>query len=105
MSIDLPIPTAFTAAVATRTYEIARAGTPSTLVVEIGQPIQDVPTVSGYDWRCPVRISEGGVTRDLRACGVDSFQALQLGLQVAQQEVEQVAAEPGAAVALFGEPL
>ncbi|HEY0734109.1 MAG TPA: hypothetical protein VGD69_04320 [Herpetosiphonaceae bacterium] len=99
-----PIPTDFTSVAAQREFTVIRAGVAGKLSVEIGIPIQDVETVSGYDWRCPVRIVDGDTIRERRACGVDSFQALRLAMQMAQDEVEQLAAEDGCHVDLFGAP-
>lgn len=99
-----PIPTDFTSLAARREFTVVRSGIAGKLIVEIGIPIQDVETVSGYDWRCPVRIIDGDTIRERRACGVDSFQALRLAMQLVQAEVAQLAAEDGCQVELFGAP-
>lgn len=97
-----PIPTSFTSVAARREFTIIRSGVASQLVVEIGVPIQDVETVSGYDWRCPVRIVDGDTLHERRACGVDSFQALRLAIQLVQDHVDHIAAEEDCQIDLFG---
>lgn len=99
-----PIPTNFTSLAARREFTILRSGVASRLVVEIGVPIQDVETITGYDWRCPVHILDGDTLRERRACGVDSFQALRLAMQLAQDEVDHMLAEDDCHVELFGAP-
>ncbi|MBD6620825.1 hypothetical protein FNW02_35010 [Komarekiella sp. 'clone 1'] len=101
MSKLAPIPTDFTSIVASREFEIIQSGVLNKLIVQVGMPIQDVETVDGYDWRCPVRIIDGDTIRERRACGVDSFQALHLAMQLIQDEVNQIAAEEGSHVNLF----
>jgi hypothetical protein len=99
-----PIPIDFTSVIALREFVIVRSGVVGKLAVEIGMPIQDVPTIDGYDWRCPVRIIDGVTTRERAVCGADSFQALQLGMRFVQNELEQIATAQGCQIELFGVP-
>lgn len=85
-----PIPTTFTSVVASREFIVVRNGISSTILFEIGSPIQDVETVTGKDWRCPVRISDGK-TVDLRnVCGVDSYQAMFNALHIVKFEIAEI---------------
>lgn len=85
-----PIPTAFTSVVASREFIVVRDSTSSPILFEIGSPIQDLETVTGKDWRCPVRISDG-TTVDLKnACGVDSFQAMFNALRIVIYEIAEI---------------
>jgi hypothetical protein len=104
MSSLPPIPMTFTPVVASREFDLVQTGVRQKLVIEIGMPIQDVETINGYDWRCPVRIRHGDTLRERRACGVDSFQALQLAMRLMQDEVEQIAQAEGWHIELFRSP-
>jgi hypothetical protein len=102
---DLPdIQTTFTEVVATREYDLSRNGICKKLVVEIGEPINDVETVCGYDWRCPLRLTFENTIIIKNACGSDSYQALYLCLsQLVQLEVERFANSINSIIELFGE--
>ena len=84
------IPTTFTLAAAVRNFELVRSGTLHLFRIEIGQPIQDVETVSGPDWRCPVRFIEDETIKLHNICGIDSFQALHLAFNFVQRELESI---------------
>lgn len=99
-----PIPTQFTRVIATRAFDVIQDGITSRLVVEIGMPIQDVETVTGLDWRCPVRCTQGSSVQELRACGVDSLQALQLALRLVHNELERMREDKRCQILLFNEP-
>ncbi|QIB65713.1 DUF6968 family protein [Kineobactrum salinum] len=86
-----PIPTEFTSVIASRECEVARNGVCSKVLFEIGMPIQDVPTVAGLDWRCPIRTSEDIQIVERYACGVDSFQAIHNALRIVQSEIDAIA--------------
>ena len=90
-----PIPTTFTRTVAARAMTVTRHGRTDELHLEVGQPVQDVETVSGTDWRCPVRLRQGDTTTVHNACGIDSFQALQLALETVRIQLEELAGEEG----------
>ena len=89
------IPTTFTPPIAARAMTVIRHGRADPLQVEIGQPVQDVETVIGTDWRCPVRLRQGDMTTVHNACGIDSFQALQLALETVRIQLEELAGEEG----------
>ena len=71
-----PISKRFTTLIAERALLLSAAGQRQQVRVEIGQPVQDVETLGGLDWRCPVKIDVGGRTRRMNGLGVDSLQAL-----------------------------
>ncbi|WP_417903577.1 DUF6968 family protein [Caldimonas brevitalea] len=96
-----PIPSDFTSAVATREFELVRDAVASKLLVEIGTPVQDVESLGGTDWRCPVRFSGGETTRVQSACGVDSFQALHLAFRLVQVELDRLTKDEQATQVLF----
>lgn len=80
-----PIPETYSATIATRYLELKHQGGIEKVTVEIGLPLNDVETVTGFDWRCPIKITIGETPTDkiyqvisAYACGVDSFQALEL---------------------------
>lgn len=88
-----PIPSTFSRAIATRVLTVVRDGRAAELRIEIGQPLQDVPTVTGQDWRCPLRLQEdGGEIRLRSACGIDAYQALRLAFDLVAQELAEIAA-------------
>ncbi len=98
------IPNDFTSVVAVREFDLVQDGATSKLSIEIGLPIQDVETVSGMDWRCPVRFVNGTAVWVRRACGIDSFQALSLAFRLIQSEIEQLEARNGVEVHFLGNP-
>jgi len=91
---ELPeIPSSFSQAIATRDLDVVRDGRTSGLRIEIGQPVQDVATVTGMDWRCPLRLQEdGGEVRLRSACGIDAYQALRLAFDLVAQELGEITA-------------
>tara|TARA_R110002167_G_scaffold352236_1_gene565103 strand:+ start:280 stop:615 length:336 start_codon:yes stop_codon:yes gene_type:complete len=98
------IPTAFTSVIATREFNLTRNGVCKKLVVEIGKPINDVETICGFDWRCPLRLCFESTVINENACGADSFQALSLCLsQLVQLEVERFSKSINSTIELFGE--
>jgi hypothetical protein len=99
-----PIPTSFTSVIATRVFDVIQDGEACKLIVEIGMPIQDVETVAGLDWRCPVRFVKGTSVQERRACGVDAVQALGLAVQLVHDEVEGMSEDKCCQILLFGEP-
>lgn len=100
----ISIPNGFTSVIATREFDFIQNGISSKLVVEIGTPIQDVETVAGLDWRCPVRFTKDTSVQERRACGVDSVQALQLALQLVHDEVRRMTEDKNCQILLFDEP-
>lgn len=98
------IPTTFTEVIATREYSLVNNGIGKKLVVEIGKPIDDVETVSGYDWRCPLRLIFENTIINKYACGADSYQALTLCLnQLVELEVASFAKSINSTIELFGD--
>ena len=97
-----PIPTAFTSAVASREFVVLIDEVSTSVLFEVGIPTQDVATVEGFDWRCPIRIMEGDLLRERQAFGVDSFQALQLGLRIVEDEATLMSSAEDSTVLLFG---
>lgn len=96
------IPDGFTSVIATRSLDLIEAGVSSKLVVEIGMPVQDVETIEGMDWRCPVRFVNGTLIQEQSACGVDAVQALKLALQLVRYEVERLSEDKSRQILLFG---
>ncbi|MDQ7730721.1 hypothetical protein [Halomonas sp. SpR8] len=74
-----PISNTYTSTIASRAFEAVFDGTRQQIRLEIGHPVQDVETVAGKDWRCPVRVLvDDNQVFIKNACGVDSYQALAL---------------------------
>lgn len=99
-----PIPNTFTSVIATREFELTQNGVPSKLVVEVGLPVQDVETVAGMDWRCPIRFVQDTSVQERRACGVDAVQALQLALQLVHEEIVRMSEDKNCQILLFDTP-
>jgi hypothetical protein len=85
----LAIPQTFTERIAVRDFEVVRAGIISALRVELGHPVQDIETVTGFDWRCPVRFLDSDGQKVRSICGIDSLQALKLACHFIQIELEK----------------
>lgn len=100
-----PIPQHFTTVIATRTFDIVGARGARHLEVEVGAPVRDVETVSGYDWRCPVRAVDGATEHVRSACGVDAVQALELALTYLVTGVAAACCDDGERLEHFGEPV
>jgi hypothetical protein len=96
-----PVPKTFTSVIAERTLSVRSPGGSRALRIQIGAPIQDVPTVSGFDWRCPVRFT--GQRRVLQAYGADSLQSLVHALKFIQVELTSIEREPGTRLLWFDE--
>lgn len=97
------ISTGFTELVATRKFELVSKGISKTVVVEIGRPVNDVETIEGFDWRCPIRFLIEGKIINEYACGIDSFQALSLaGHSAVKTVVEKLARDTNSEIYLHG---
>lgn len=83
----LPIPRNFTPTIAKRDLILVSDGKRRQVTVRLGQPVQDVPTVSGLDWRCPIQITGLRKRRMPPGIGVDSLQALVHALKVVEAEL------------------
>ena len=70
--------------------------------VRVGRPVQDVETVSGVDWRCPITVSGVGRTRFNRGLGVDSLQALVDAIKALEVEIEALEASTSGHVEWLG---
>lgn len=98
------VPSTFTSAIGSRQFQACCEGVTSSLLVEVGQPVQDAPTVGGLDWRCPVRFTRGESIFVRSACGIDSLQALQMAFEVIRAELRRLAAA-GCTLSVYGQPL
>ena len=100
-----PIPDTFTTPIAIREFEISHKNGVEDLLLEIGVPIQDVAVIGGFDWRAPVKITCGNEVFIDRACGVDSFQALELVInKVVSVKIKAFLKEKEATLLFGGEP-
>lgn len=82
-----PIPTISTRLIAQRNLVFATKTRRRRIQVRIGEPVRDVPTAGGLDWRCPVSITGSPKQRRLRGLGVDSLQALIDALKLIEIEL------------------
>ena len=100
-----PVPKTFTNVIAERRLIIETPKRPRTIRVQIGAPIQDVPTVSGLDWRCPIRISgHSAHRRVVHAFGVDSLQSLVHALKLIHSELAFIERSSGKRLFWFNSP-
>jgi hypothetical protein len=72
--------------------------------IRIGQPVRDVPTAGGLDWRCPISIT--GFPKGLRpqGIGVDSLQALIHALKLVEIEIAARTRDSDSRFEWLGEP-
>lgn len=98
-----PIPNDFTHVIAHRMLELVSSTETASLTLEIGAPVQDVASIGGMDWRCPIRITHRGYAEVTSLCGIDAFQALQLAVGAVAGKLEAVAAQHGASLRFLGE--
>ena len=99
-----PISDKFSTLIASREFELFHRAGIDKVIVEIGLPVNDVKTVDGYDWRCPIRIIIGTKIINDQACGCDSFQALSIAMdQLIKLRLESIAQEKNAKILLYGE--
>jgi hypothetical protein len=94
-----PLSQAFTRTVAERNLILVEGNRRRRVTIQVGEPIQNVDTVRGVDWRCPVRITGLSAGRVPPGIGVDSFQALVHALLSVEAHV--YAAETDAPVTLW----
>lgn len=102
--MDTPLPTGFTRTIATRELAVVRQDHVTRLQVEIGEPVQDVDTAGGWDWRCPVRWIEGGSVREHSLYGVDAMQALQQAMHWIAHEQAALAGTEGVSLRFLDWP-
>ncbi|WP_126282975.1 DUF6968 family protein [Burkholderia stagnalis] len=85
----------FSEIVASRNFEFFKDGISSGILVEIGAPVQDVEAAIGLVWRCPVRITDGKLTKVYCAIGVDSYQSLAGAFPLVRNILGERAADRG----------
>ena|GEM_PF-1950897 len=90
------IPSGFSRAICTRDFLLRSDPISKPLRVEIGEPLQDVVTVDGMDWRCPVRIIVAGNETIYSCFGVDSLQSVLVAIGCIRSQLENIAEQhPG----------
>lgn len=105
MSKELaPILTGLTSVIAERNLILPVDGKRRRIRIEIGQPVQDVETAGGLDWRCPVRISGRALRRDVQGFGIDSLQALIHALKLVETEIGAIEKATAESFQWLGEP-
>ncbi len=98
-----PISDKFSTLIASREFELSSKTGIDNVIVEIGLPVNDVKTIDGYDWRCPVRIIIGTKIITDQACGGDSIQALDIAMgQLIELRLESIIREKNAKLLLHG---
>ncbi|WP_157662122.1 DUF6968 family protein [Burkholderia ubonensis] len=90
-----PVSHNFSERIASRHFQFFKDGISSGILVEIGVPVQDVETNIGLNWRCPVRITDGKLTKVYCAIGVDSYQSLAGAFPLVRNILEERAADRG----------
>ncbi|MFC0116520.1 DUF6968 family protein [Pseudoalteromonas xiamenensis] len=99
-----PINLSFSEKIAERQYILKTRTQNWKLTVCVGLPVQDVETVLGLDWRCPIQVIFQNERIYDYACGVDSFQALELAMNYCVTKwVNEIAQRFNAHVELFDE--
>jgi len=93
----------FSRAVAERQLVLVTAGGQRPLIARLGEPVQDVPSASGDDWRCPIQI-EGWEHTPPPGVGVDSFQALLGAIKLLSAYLTQIERQTGGVLHWLGEP-
>jgi hypothetical protein len=90
--MDLPpIPTTSTPVIAARTLMFVTKKKRQRVHIRIGQPVRDVPTAGGIDWRCPISITGLPKRTAPQGYGVDSLQALIHALKLVEVEIGALA--------------
>jgi hypothetical protein len=99
-----PTPTEFTSTIAERELILVLDTGKRSLILRLGQPVQDVQSVNAMDWRCPVQLI-GRETENLPAgFGVDSLQALINAIRIARIELDALERETGGRVQWLDQP-
>jgi hypothetical protein len=103
--MDLPpIPKEMTQVLMERELLLVTDAERRPVTLRIGMPVQDVKTVDGFAWRCPVEFVGLTKTRPFSAVGVDALQALTLALFAARARAEAWERETGGHFSWLGEP-
>ncbi len=71
----------------------------------IGRVAIEAPEPDINDWRCAYVIDLPGLSMRRRTVGVDSFQALQLAMQIVASELAASSAFKAGHLTIFGEPI
>ena len=74
------------------------------VTLRIGMPVQDVKTVGGFDWRCPVEFVGLSTTHPFAAVGMDALQAVTLALFASRAQAEAWERETGGHFLWLDEP-
>ena len=99
-----PVPKTFTSVIAERRLSVESPSGSRAVRVQIGAPIQDVPTVSGFDWRCPIRFTgHSSRRRTFQAFGADSLQSLIHAIKLIQTELDSIERSPNTRLFWFDE--
>lgn len=93
-----PISREFTDTILERELTLVLDTNQRTLVLRFGKPVQDVETVDGFDWRCPVQLLGSSKEGLHPGVGVDSLQALINAIKIAHIELESLEHETGGEV-------
>jgi hypothetical protein len=99
-----PFSQTFTRTIAERRLILVEGNRRRRVRIQVGEPIQDVETVRGTDWRCPVRITGLSTGRVPPGIGVDSFQALVHALASVEAHVYAAQAEAPITLSWLGTP-
>jgi uncharacterized protein DUF6968 len=99
-----PIPTTSTPVIAARTLMFVTKKKRQAVHIRIGQPVRDVPTVGGLDWRCPISMTGLKKSRRPQGIGVDSLQALIDALKAVEVEIDARARNSGGRFEWLGAP-
>lgn len=99
-----PIANNFSTLIASREFELSHNAGIQKVIFEIGLPVNDVETVAGFDWRCPVRMIVGNTIIIEQVCGSDSVQALSIAIgQFIKLRLKSLAQEKEAKILFYGE--
>ncbi len=94
MSSLPPMPMHFTRTRTEAVFVLEDAQGPHTVRLSIGEPVQDLAVVGGWDWRCPVRLMLGAHSEVYNACGIDAQQALAQAQALAGQQLQALVDRP-----------
>ena len=90
--------------IASRTLMFVTRRQPQRVHIRIGQPVRDVPTAGGLDWRCPFSITGLPERSRPQGIGVDSLQALIDALKFVEREIGARARDRGGRFEWLGQP-
>ena len=90
--------------IASRTLMFVTRRKPQRVHIRIGQPVRDVPTAGGLDWRCPFSITGLPESSRPQGIGVDSLQALIDALKFVEIEIGARARDRGGRFEWLGQP-